>query len=170
MTRGFEAVLVKLDTEEFEDLSRLLDCIGTSLISSIGGASGIIFGTWFRSGARGLSGKMEFDGWSVMQFLREGLMGIQSRSKAVAGDKTMLDVVIPACTAAERTVQDGLEASLEGVARAAEQGVEDTKAMIAKIGRARTLGERAIGFPDPGAVSAYIILSAMNRFVKGEQD
>jgi dihydroxyacetone kinase-like protein len=132
---------------------------------TIGGASGAIFGTWFRSGAKNLTGKNILDSACFALFLKDGLAGIQERGKAKVGDKTIVDALAPAAAVAEKNNHEALEKCLTEVALAADQGMESTKGLIAMLGRAKSLGERSLGYPDPGALSSSIILKNMASFV-----
>lgn len=165
MARGFEAVERKLSNTTFSSLDEVFKSVGTTLLTTIGGASGAIFGTWFRSGAKNLTGKCFLDSACFAFFLKDGLYGIQERGKAKVGDKTVVDVLAPAAAAAEENCNQPLEKCLAEVVLAADQGLESTKGLIAKIGRAKSLGERSIGYPDPGALSASFILKSMASFV-----
>ena len=165
MARGFEAVQRKLSNGTFSSLDEIFKSVGTTLLTTIGGASGAIFGTWFRSGAKNLAGKHFLDSAGFALFLKDGLAGIQERGKARVGDKTIVDVLAPAASAAEENCNEALEKCLAEVVLAADQGVESTKSLIATIGRAKSLGERSLGYPDPGALSSSFILKSMSSFV-----
>jgi dihydroxyacetone kinase-like protein len=166
MGRGFEAVLAVLDNQEFADLKDLFFKTGTALITSVGGASGIIFGTWFSMGGMGLAGWQVFDDQALFLFLQDGLKAIRGRGKAKAGDKTMVDALLPAVAALEGHAVDGLGEALRLAAQAAKAGAEGTKEMTARIGKARSLGPRALGYIDPGALSASLILEFMQWYVE----
>jgi len=165
MARGFEAVQLKLSNATFSSLDEIFKSVGTILLTTIGGAAGAIFGTWFRSGAKNLTGKYLLDSACFALFLKDGLVGIQERGKAKVGDKTIVDVLAPAAAAAEKNSNKALEKCLAEVSLAADQGMESTKNFIAAIGRAKSLGERSLGYPDPGALSSSYILKYMASFV-----
>ena len=165
MGRGFEAVQTRLLQAAPASLEDLFKTTGMALLTSIGGASGAIFGTWFRSGAKGLAGAEQLDAGGLAAFLREGLAGVQERGKAQEGDKTMVDALAPAARAAAERQSEGLEAALAAAAQAAEDGMQRTEGMLAAVGRAKTLGERALGHPDPGAISTALILRSMFQAV-----
>jgi phosphoenolpyruvate---glycerone phosphotransferase subunit DhaL len=165
MARGFEAVLAALEDDVPADLKALFQKIGMALITSMGGASGIIFGTWFTGGGKALAGKTVLDGETFYRFLESGLKAVQDRGKAKAGDKTMVDALIPACSAAAEYEGRGLTQVIRGAAEAAAQGMETTKSMVAAVGKAKTLGERSIGYPDPGAISTSLILKFMSDYI-----
>jgi len=165
MERGFEAVLARLESFNGNDLAALSNATGMALITSVGGAAGIIFGTWFRGGAKELAGLTTFDARALHLFLEGGLSAIQERGKAKPGDKTMVDALAPACRVAAQASGLDLEAALRAVASAAREGVENTRPMVATLGKAKTLGERSLGYPDPGAISVSLILDSMLEFV-----
>jgi dihydroxyacetone kinase-like protein len=168
MARGFEAVERRLSDSDFGDLQSLFDAVGMALLTSIGGASGVVFGTWFRNGARELAGSSSFDTQAIRLLLRGGLKGVQERGKAQAGDKTMVDVLIPAVEAIETYTGEDVRTALSAVMGAAEEGMSRTKDMVATKGKAKSLGDRSRGFPDPGAISTYLILKAMHDYLARE--
>lgn len=167
MARGFAAVTELLTAESFETLDSLFRKVGMKLVTSIGGAAGVVFGTVFSGGAKSLTGKTAFDSAALASLLEDGLVAIQTRGKAKPGDKTMIDALAPAAARARALAGQPLDRALAEVAAAAYQGMEDTRAMIATIGKAKTLGERSLGHPDPGALSTTIILKAMADYVTG---
>jgi dihydroxyacetone kinase-like protein len=165
MARGFEAVQLKLANATFSSQDEIFKSVGTALLTTIGGASGAIFGTWFRSGAKNLAGKTLLDSACFALFLKDGLAGIQERGKAKVGDKTIVDALAPAAVAADKYCDESLGKCLAEVSLAADQGMESTKNLIAMIGKAKTLGERSLGYPDPGALSSSLILQYMSSYV-----
>ena len=164
MARGFEAVRRKLENRVFTAMDELLKAVGMTLMTSVGGASGAIFGTFFRGGARRLSGQHVFDSGTLSSMLLDGLQAVKERGKAKLGDKTMVDALEPAASRSEELRSAPLEESLIEVTEAARQGMEKTKEMVAKIGKAKTLGERSLGHPDPGALSTYLMLKSMMEY------
>lgn len=166
MARGFAAVRQKLEQSAPTDLGELLRQIGRELMMNIGGAAGIIFGTLFQAGGKNLAGVQLLDARALHTWLADGLAGVQARGKASAGDKTMVDVLLPAAQAAAAHQDRPLAESLAAVSQAALEGMEATKDMVANFGKAKTLGERALGYPDPGAVSTYLILKTMAEEVQ----
>lgn len=162
MDRGFQAVLSKLPPVEEKDLGTIFRTVGMGLLSSVGGASGPLYGSFFLEAGKALAGKAEFDlaGWAAA--LEAGTNSIISRGKAAVGDKTMVDALVPAVQALNGALEQG--ASLpEGLARsaqAAEAGMKATVPLVARKGRASYLGERSAGHQDPGATSAYYLLQA----------
>ncbi|MGR5177680.1 dihydroxyacetone kinase subunit DhaL [Vibrio parahaemolyticus] len=164
MERGFLAVQALL-TEEFqpEDVSKLMLKIGSTMMASMGGASGAIFGTLFRSGAKSIKGAQQLDTETLATFLAGGLQGVYDRGGAKPGDKTMIDALVAAVEMSEKRSGD-LAENLPAIVEASKQGVEATKDMIATTGKAKTLGERSLGHPDPGAVSMSLILQFMSEY------
>lgn len=165
MARGFEAVRRQLENSPAGTVGELLDVTGRTLLASVGGASGILFGMFFRGGAAALGDRETFDADALSLFLKEGTAEVRKRGKAAPGDKTMVDALEPAADAAAAASGDSLARLLSAASEAARSGVEDTKGMVARTGKARSLGERSVGHPDPGALSASLILSAMAEFV-----
>lgn len=149
------------------DINSLFKNMGMAMINSMGGASGVIFGTMFLGGVKGLPAKTELDCATMAQMCRKSVDAIKQRGQAQVGDKTMVDAYEPAVEAMEAYAGDDLAEMLSAAAEAAEKGMESTKNFIAKFGRARYLGERALGHQDAGATSVSIIISAMRDYVKG---
>lgn len=165
MARGFEAVEKKLANQDYENLSDLLASIGMTLMGSIGGAAGAVFGTFFKGGAKNLKDQKFFDIKALSIMLQDGLQAVEERGKAKPGDKTMIDALEPAKMKSIEVSSQPLVDAIENMAEAARQGMENTKDMIATTGKAKTLGERSLGHPDPGAVSMYLILKFMHEYV-----
>jgi dihydroxyacetone kinase-like protein len=163
MRRGFESALEALNAGEPESVDAVFKATGMAILSNTGGAAGAVFGTLFRSGAKGFSGGV-VDGESFAAFLEEGLAAVLKRGGVTEGQKTMVDALAPAARAARAASGGGLKATTAAAASAALEGVEATKGMIATTGKARSLGERSIGHPDPGAISISLILKAMQDF------
>lgn len=167
MARGFEAVRAKLASETFTSLDQLFKTVGTTLMATMGGASGAVFGTLFRGGAKNLGGQTAFTSDALSRMLLDGLQAVQERGKAKVGDKTMVDALEPAALKAQEMAGAPLHESLPAVAEAARQGMEYTKTIVATMGRAKTLAERSLGHPDPGAVSTHLIFQFMAEYVAG---
>ena len=165
MARGFEAVREKLEGATFTALDDLLKAVGMALITSVGGAAGAVFGTFFRGGAKRLSGQRAFDSEALSLMLMDGLDAVKARGKARPGDKTMVDALEPAALKSQELTSAPLVESLVAVTEAAKEGMEATKDMVANVGKAKTLGQRSLGHPDPGAVSTYLILKYMTEYV-----
>jgi dihydroxyacetone kinase-like protein len=155
----------KLAAESFASLDQLFKTVGMTLMGTMGGASGAVFGTLFRGGAKNLAGQTAFTSESLAMLLMDGLQAVKERGKAKVGDKTMVDALEPAALKAKELAAAPLDESLPAVAEAARQGMEYTKTIVATMGRAKTLGERTIGHPDPGAVSTYLIIHFVAEYV-----
>jgi len=165
MARGFEAVRQKLEGGAYTTLDELLKAIGMALLTSVGGAAGAVFGTFFRGGAKRLGGQSVFDSESLSFMLLDGLAAVKERGGATPGDKTVVDALEPAALVSQELASVPLDKSLIAVAEAARDGMEATKDMVANVGKAKPLGERSLGHPDPGAVSTYLILKYMTEYV-----
>jgi dihydroxyacetone kinase-like protein len=165
MARGFESVRLKLEDASFATLDETLKAVGMALMTSVGGAAGAVFGTFFRGGARRLGGREVFDSESLSLMLLDGLQAVKDRGKAKPGDKTMVDALEPAALRSQDLAAAPLDESLIAVTEAAKEGMEATNDMVASVGKAKTLGERSLGHPDPGAVSTYLILKYMTEYV-----
>ena len=163
MRRGFSATLILLEENEFTTLAQMIKQIGYALMNSTGGASGVIFGTLFIGGAKELKEKEQFDADSLRILLTSGLAAVKQRGKAQPGDKTVVDALEPAASATAD--HSSLQESITAVVSAAEAGMEETKTMIAHFGRAKSLGEKAIGHADPGSISMFLLLKAMKEYI-----
>lgn len=165
MARGFEAVSGKIGSMTESDCSIVLKTIGMTLLSTVGGASGPLYGTAFLRAASVCKENCCSQA-TIAAMLEAAIKGIKERGKAVRGEKTMLDALEPAYEAFIQAMNEGesLTECFKAAAAAAEQGVEYTKTIIATKGRASYLGERSRGHQDPGATSAYIILTALANF------
>ena len=165
MERGMNAVKEKLEGTDFETADKPFMAMGMAMMSSMGGASGAVFGTLFRAGGKAVGGVDTFGPEQLAAFFTSGTEGVQTRGGAKPGDKTMVDALVPAAEKAEEVKGSSLIDAITAVAAAAEAGKDASKAMIATMGRAKTLGERSIGHPDAGAVSVAIIVATMRDFV-----
>lgn len=171
MAIGFEEVIKTLTNTSFSTVNELFKETGMSMLSTMGGASGVIFGTLFISGTKNLSKEETLKLEWLADAFEESLQAIKKRGKADVGDKTMIDALAPAVAALKesavsgRTLLDGIKAA----ETAAQQGVEDTKNYTAKFGRAKFLGERAIGHQDAGATSVWLIFQAMRTWMEGNE-
>src|SRR5437879_6978498 len=147
MDRGFQAVLDKLPTVAGMDIGSILKTVGTTLVSTVGGASGPLYGTAFLRAGMASSGKHELYEADVVGMLEAALEGIKARGKAQPGEKTMVDALTPALVAAKEAQAQGLELSqiIKRASDAAEVGMKATIPMLATKGRASYLGERSIG-------------------------
>ncbi|GAB2596861.1 dihydroxyacetone kinase subunit DhaL [Pseudactinotalea suaedae] len=159
--RGYSAVLGKLDAAEPATVGDVLKLVATTLMSTVGGAAGPLYGTAFLRGAK-VADAAEIDAAGVAAVLAAGLEGVVARGKAEVGDKTMVDAWSPAAAAAQQVADRGGSApeALRAAADAARAGAESTDPLVARKGRASYLGERAIGHRDPGAESSALLLEA----------
>lgn len=165
MQRGMTAAKEKLAVAP-ESVEKAFSTMGMAMMSSMGGASGAIFGTFFRSGGKALAGQAALDSAGLAAFLKAGLEGVQSRGGAKVGDKTVVDAMAPAAEKAAEVVTEPLPVAAAAVLEASLAGLEASKAMVAQFGRAKTLGEACIGFPDAGAMSVTVILRAFNDYIQ----
>jgi dihydroxyacetone kinase-like protein len=168
MRRGFDAVLSKLDTSEVESPGAALKLTATTLISTVGGAAGPLYGTAFLRAANVVSAAEELSAGEVAAALRAACEGVVARGKAELGDKTMVDALAPAVRAAETATNGGVPAVLAAAADAADAGAESTVPLIARKGRASYLGERSAGHLDPGARSTALLLRAFAEAAGGD--
>ena len=171
MDRGFEAVGKALAGQDGSlPPGKLLTVAGKTLVSTVGGASGPLWGTAFRRAGRALGDREELDGRDLVVALRAALDGVVELGAAQPGDKTMVDALGPAVDALESALDAGepLEAALAAATEAAETGAKATVPLQARKGRASYLGERSIGHQDPGATSAALIMAALQRAVEQE--
>lgn len=163
MARGFQEVEKKLDTVAEKDIGTILKTVGMTLVSTVGGASGPLYGTAFMKSGQFLAGKESVGLADFIELLKVSVDGIKMRGKSTTGEKTMLDAMVPALEAIEKAAEEGKDAkqALEAGMTAAEQGIEYTKTIIATKGRASYLGERSIGHQDPGATSFTLMLKVV---------
>ena len=168
MARGFTEVLGVLPADS-DNIGELLKKTGMTLLSKVGGASGPLYGTAYMQAGKVCAGKTSLTSEDVKAIFDAVIAGIQKRGKAVKGEKTMLDAIIPASEAYAAALDSGasLPDALDAMCKAAEEGVEFTKTIIATKGRASYLGERSIGHQDPGATSATMTLEVIRDFIKG---
>jgi dihydroxyacetone kinase-like protein len=163
MSRGMSAVMGKVDDQAGDqDVGALLKTVGMTLVSTVGGAGGPLYGTLFLRMGAAVTDKTELspDDWATA--LEAGVAGVQDRGKAEPGDKTMIDALIPAREALKEALGGGatFADALTRSAAAAEQGMRDTVPLVARKGRASYLGERSAGHQDPGATSSHLLLEA----------
>jgi dihydroxyacetone kinase-like protein len=170
MTRGFNAVVAALDGQGDAAPGQLLTLAGKTLVSTVGGASGPLWGSALRRAGRTLGDAPTFDDATLVLALEAALAAIVDLGAASPGDKTMVDALEPAI----RTLRDGvraavpLDVNLDDAAEAAEDGMRATVPMQARKGRASYLGERSIGHQDPGATSAALVIRALQRALAGK--
>lgn len=170
MAGGMQKAKKKLlNMKDSEDAFSLFEAAGKAMLLSMGGASGVIFGSMFMSGGQGFEPKNELTAEDIAAIEEKALKTIQERGGASVGDKTMVDALAPAVDALNANKDKGLLEMLKAAEAAAKEGMENTKNCIAKYGRARSLGERALGYQDAGATSVALIFEAMREFVEGEE-
>jgi phosphoenolpyruvate---glycerone phosphotransferase subunit DhaL len=163
LDRGMSAVVTALDgAPAGQDAGALLKSVGMTLVGTVGGASGPLYGTFFLRMAAAVADADPLDGAALAAAVRAGLTGVRTRGKAEAGDKTMVDALGPACDALDAALHDGadLGVALAAAARAAAEGRDATIPLQARKGRASYLGERSIGHQDPGATSTALLIAA----------
>ncbi|MBW2428409.1 MAG: dihydroxyacetone kinase subunit L [Deltaproteobacteria bacterium] len=165
MARGFEAVAQKLDTQSFTSIGEIFKSVGMTLMTSIGGAAGAVFGTFFRGAGQNTDDHFELNSQTLAVVLQDGLQAVKDRGKAKPGDKTMVDALEPATVKSTELTAAPLDEALTEITEAARQGMEKTKQMVATLGKAKTLGERSLGHADPGSLSTYLIFKYMLEFV-----
>ena len=158
MNRGMTKAMEKLAAAEQPDSGAVLKTVAMGLVSSVGGAAGPLYGTLFLQMGSALAGQSEVDLPAYAAAWRKGLEGVQARGKAEAGDKTMVDALIPAIGALETS--SDLSSGLRAAEQAAEEGMNATTPMIARKGRASYLGERSKDHQDPGATSTYYLFKS----------
>lgn len=162
MDRGFTAVDTELAERPPREIGTALQTTAAVLLKTVGGASGPLFGTYFLRAGGACSGKTELDAAGVLALFQAGADGVHQRGKAVAGDKTMLDALLPAVMVMRWTLESGgdLAAMMQAGAKAAEEGMLSTAPMLARKGRASYLGARSVGHQDPGATSVFLMIRA----------
>jgi dihydroxyacetone kinase-like protein len=169
LARGFRAVRDALATGDSEGLppGRQLTLVGKTLVATVGGASGPLWGTAMRRAGRALGDAVEVDDAGLADALNAALAGIVELGAAEPGDKTMVDALRPAALALRAAVDAGapLSEALEAAANAAAEGARSTVPMQARKGRASYLAERSIGHEDPGAASTALIVAALGRAI-----
>jgi phosphoenolpyruvate---glycerone phosphotransferase subunit DhaL len=172
INRGMQAVLGKIDGISQPDIGALLKTVGMTLVSTVGGAGGPLYGTLFLQMGTATAGKSELsaDDWAAA--LAAGVSGVRGRGKAELGDKTMIDALAPAVEALQAALADGaaFDDALRRSAAAAEGGMKATIPLVARKGRASYLGERSAGHQDPGATSSWLlVLAAAETFGQAGQ-
>ena len=160
MDRGMKKALERLQATDGDDIGASLKAVGMALVSSVGGAAGPLYGTFFMQMGQAAAGRSELDLAGFTDAFDAGIQGVIKRGKAEPGDKTMLDALKPALEALRDADGDDVAAALERAAQAAFDGMEATVPMVARKGRASYLGERSAGHQDPGATSSHLLLKS----------
>lgn len=163
MAKCFREVKQKLAESTAEDVGTLFKDVGMVVLNSVGGAMGALYGTFFLKLSQESAGKGEVNLSDLVKIFQTGEQGILDIGKANPGDKTLIDTLSPAVRAIEAAEKEGkpLAGALADFEEAAKQGMESTREMLAKIGRASRLGERTIAHQDAGATSCYFILRSL---------
>lgn len=167
MSLGFREVIKELSSKSFNDTNEVFQSVGITLLDTMGGASGVLFGTVFISGIVDYQGKETINLKGFAEIFTKSLEALKRRGKANVGDKTMIDALQPAVEALLQSSKDGL-GLIEGFNNASErakEGMEYTKQCVAKFGRAKSYGKKSIGFEDAGATSIWIIFRAMSKWL-----
>jgi dihydroxyacetone kinase phosphoprotein-dependent L subunit len=163
MEKAQEALI---ETKDFLTINDVFKTTGLEMLNSMGGASGVIFGSMFLGSVKGMDLVTELNAETFTRMMRASVESIKARGKAAVGDKTMVDALEPAVIAMEKSDKDDLVNCIAQAAKAAKEGVESTKNMVAKFGRAKSLMERAVGYQDAGATSVQIIFEAMHSYLQ----
>jgi len=168
MHRGFQAVLKKFPEMQDKDLGTIFKTVAMTLISTVGGASGALYGTFFLQASTVATGKTEVSPLEFVGILEKGLAGIVLRGKAAIGDKTMIDALQPAIKALRQDLENGssLPEAMAKALEAAQNGAKSTIPLVAKKGRASYLGERSADHQDPGATSTALLFQALAEATK----
>jgi dihydroxyacetone kinase-like protein len=164
VARGAQAAIDSLQAGNFSSVNQVFGAVGRSMMSSMGGASGMLFGLFFRSAEQAQESDV-LDLATLSALFDRGLDDLKVRTKAQPGDKTMFDALVPALTSL-REGRGDLVSALDHAATSAKQGAERTADLLPKFGRAKTLGERAKGTPDPGATSIALFFSGLATNLK----
>jgi len=168
MVRGFDAVVHALDEDSGSPPGKLLILSGKTLVSTVGGASGPLWGSALRSGGRVLGDRPTFEGSELVEVLAAALASIKDLGTAAVGDKTMVDALEPAVEELRSRIASGaaVDEAVEAAAAAAAHGASATVPLQARKGRASYLGERSVGHQDPGATSTALIIRALQKAVQ----
>jgi len=167
MAKGFKMVEEKIDSIP-NDLTEMFKLVGMTLVSSIGGAMGPIYGTFFLRMSKAVEGKESLNNDDILCMLKDALEGVKKRGGAEIGDKTLVDTLETAVQGVETAVKQQRDTAevLEVMIEKAKQGMESTKELVAKKGRSSRLGERSKGTIDAGAASCYVVLKALGEALK----
>jgi dihydroxyacetone kinase-like protein len=166
MARGF-AAFDEATAKEAGSIAELFRNCGRALMMTSGGASGVVFGTLFQGAGKALT-RDTFDAEAFVAALEGGLKAVQDRGGAKVGDKTMIDALAPAAVAARSALDNGasIEQAAEAAAKAAASGADASRGLVAKVGKSKGLGDRTIGFIDPGALTTSILLDSIRDTIR----
>jgi len=170
MDRGFQVAVQKLGNEPSNDIGAIFRTVGMALLSSVGGAAGPLYGTFFLELGKQLAGRTTVSAQEWATALRTAVATVAARGQAQVGDKTMIDALAPAVEELERALAEGvsLAAAMQRAAAAAAEGMRATIPLQARRGRASYLGERSVGHQDPGATSSALLLTAAAEILATE--
>lgn len=163
MNRGMQAILAKLDGQPEGDIGAMFKTVGMTLVSTVGGAGGPLYGTLFLQLGMATAGKAELEPPDWAAALEAAVSGVIARGKAELQDKTMVDALVPGRDAFKEAIEEGASFAdaLRRSAAAAEDGMKSTIPLVARKGRASYLGERSAGHQDPGATSSFLLLKTV---------
>lgn len=166
MARGFEAVEKKLSELDGKDIGTILKTVGMTLVSTVGGAAGPLYGSAYMKAGMVMTGKTEVDQKDFLAMMKAATDAVMQRGKAAAEEATMLDAMLPALKAMQEADAAGTSAKemLDAGVQAAWAGAEHTKDLIATKGRASYVGERGLGHQDPGATSFSYMLEVIAQW------
>lgn len=170
MKRGCTAIQKLLSQKQYEYVDDLCYAVSVELIKTMGGASGVIFGSMFLGGLKHLPHERTASAMQLAHYFSEGEAAIERRGKAKPGDKTMLDALYPACQAMLASAEDApdLETLFGQAYDASKKGAEHSKEFTSKIGRSKNFQDKTLGLPDPGAVSASFLFQAFYEIIRKE--
>jgi dihydroxyacetone kinase-like protein len=160
IARGVKFVIGDLETAQLSNVNEVFVLVGKGMMKSMGGASGILYGVFFRA-AQDAPATTQLEGRTLAELFTFGLRDLQRKTKAEVGDKTMIDALVPALSALDQAGADSLSDALNAAAAAADQGARATIGLVPRYGRAKTLGERAIAARDPGASSVALLFRGL---------
>jgi dihydroxyacetone kinase-like protein len=163
MARGFTAVDAKLESLRGRDIGAVFKAVAMTLISTVGGASGPLYGTFFLRAAEKTAGKTTLEPQDLYAAFQHGLEGLMARGKAQVGEKTMVDALVPAVEALKPLDNDTLSAALDRAVEAVKKGAESAVPLVATKGRASYLGERSANHADPGCASSVLLLETLRE-------
>ncbi len=168
MKIGFTSVIEKLDSQSFDSVGEVFKTTGMAMLNSMGGASGVLFSSLFLGLYKVNQNNVVLDVEGLALGFNQALKDIKQKGGADLGDKTMIDALQPAVEILMNNQDKSIDVALRLAADVAEKGMNKTKGYIAKHGRAKNLGERAIGYQDAGATSIFLIIKEMSIYSKGE--
>ena len=170
MKTGFSVLREKLLETSFSTPYELFHETGLCLVKCMGGSSGVLFGTLFIGGLDEIKNKEILNGVDIADFLTKGIQGVIRRGRAKAGDKTMVDALLPAQSSMENILKstDDIGQILKAAEKGALQGVEATKNMAPRLGRSKNFREKALGWPDPGAISVSVLFGGLAKYLSNE--